>query len=177
MNKNLISTYSSALYSIYLDDNKDEIFEDLKLIKWIFINKPELIRTLNSLLISKNERNKIIDHIFKNKINLMVINFMHVMVVNGGFFEIVNIIKNILQKIDEEKGICFTTIETPFELESKQLQKITKALAHRTKKEISVDIIINKSLIGGIKITFGTEVIDGSIKHKLDLIRRSLLKK
>ena len=58
--------------------------------------------------------------------------------------------------------------------EEKQIQKITSALEKRLNSEVVIDFDIDKSLIGGLKIAYEDQVLDMSIKRKLDLLQTQL---
>lgn len=170
---NVVENYSSALYEIYLESSKEIFFNDLKSLKLIFKNHVDLIKLLGSLMLSKSERNDVIDIIFLNKIEKMLVNFMHILIENNSFNVIKTIIDETLLKIDEEQAINFATVETPFELDNTQIEKIKGIISKRKGGRTYLEIIINKSLIGGIKISFGSEVIDGSIKYRMEQIKKN----
>ena len=43
-------------------------------------------------------------------------------------------------------------------------------------KKLNISYGINKNLIGGMKITIGDNVIDGTVLHKLDSLRVAVVK-
>ena len=55
-----------------------------------------------------------------------------------------------------------------------QIESLSDALKSRYGKEISLEIDVNDTLIGGAVITAGDMVIDGSIRGKLNKLRDSL---
>ncbi|MGL5630171.1 MAG: ATP synthase F1 subunit delta [Mycoplasmoidaceae bacterium] len=172
---NVIKHYSDALFELYLEDKNQNFFDNLKLLKSIIKHEHDLINLLSSLMLSKAERHDIINSIFKNKIDIIILNFLHILVENNNFHIIERIVKSTLAKIDKEEGICFATIESPFPLQKEQIEKIKLIISTRTKSKIELDFIINKSLIGGFKIIFGSEVIDGSIQYRLEQIRKKTI--
>lgn len=68
-------------------------------------------------------------------------------------------------------------IQTPMPLSEEQKKKIEQKLLEVSEYEtLSVDYEIDKSLLGGIVIRIGNQVLDNSIRAKLDAMTRDLSK-
>ena len=59
-------------------------------------------------------------------------------------------------------------------LDDGQRQRLAQALANATGKTVEVRVIVDPSVLGGIIAQVGDTVIDGSIRHKLDLLKERL---
>lgn len=168
-----IHEYASALYSIALENDK-KFVDDVQDVFLAFKNNNEIISILSSLNLSKNERKKIVGKIFNNEINKLIINFMYLLIDNEFFENIILIIIDFFKIFDEEKQILHVKIYTPFALDENQLSKILELIKIKTKKELVYDIIIDPALIGGIKITYNNNVLDFSIKGKINSLKDKL---
>ena len=60
------------------------------------------------------------------------------------------------------------------ELNEEQKEKLVQSLSARLKREIALNISIDKSLLGGAIIRAGDLVIDGSVQGKLNKLRSNL---
>ncbi|KTC68787.1 ATP synthase F1 subunit delta [Legionella birminghamensis] len=60
------------------------------------------------------------------------------------------------------------------ELSHDQQEKLAKALSERLQRKVKLNIVVDKSLIGGAIINAGDLVIDGSVSGKLNTLRTSL---
>lgn len=65
-------------------------------------------------------------------------------------------------KVDNDKAL----IITPYELEAKHKSRLVKALPYL--KNIEIDYLQDKSLIGGFILRYGSTVFDASIKGAID---------
>jgi F-type H+-transporting ATPase subunit delta len=65
-------------------------------------------------------------------------------------------------------------VASSYSLEQDQLDKIQTALQKRTGSEINISTHLDKSLIGGIKISYEDQVIDLSLKNKLEALKAQL---
>ena len=62
-----------------------------------------------------------------------------------------------------------------YRIDKEQLKQIEAALKKRMKAEVSIVTEIDKSLIGGLKISYDDQVIDLSIKNKLEKLKTQLI--
>ena len=74
----------------------------------------------------------------------------------------------------EAEKLLAVKVQSARELSESQIERVSGALRRRYGKEISLEIDLNKDLIGGAVITAGDIVIDGSIRGKLNKLRESL---
>lgn len=177
--RNHIEHYSSALFSIW---NEDE-FEDRKMLtkkaKEIYYslkNEYKMVEILNSNILSKEERKEILNKIFKdsltNEINgQYLFNFLNVLIDNDFFGKVLEILISFFEKIDEFQNFVFLRIYSPYWLDQQILEKIEKMFTLKTGKKVKYENMIDKNLIGGIKILFGNQVYDYSIKGKIEQIK------
>ena len=79
--------------------------------------------------------------------------------------------KNLVALEKNEKNIV---ISSSYALGSEQVEKIKEAMQKRTGSIINASTDIDKSLIGGIKISYEDQVIDLSLKNKLEALKAQL---
>ena len=79
--------------------------------------------------------------------------------------------KNLVALEKNEKNII---ISSSYALDSEQVEKIKEAMQKRTGSIINASTDIDKSLIGGIKISYDDQVIDLSLKNKLEALKAQL---
>lgn len=60
------------------------------------------------------------------------------------------------------------------ELSSAQQAKLISSLSHRLQRQVTLDLRIDKSLLGGAVVHAGDLVIDGSVRGKLNKLRTDL---
>lgn len=60
-------------------------------------------------------------------------------------------------------------------LTDEEYERLKKNLEKRTQKEVNLDIIIDKKIIGGGIIKIGDQVIDGSLRKDLQKLKQRTL--
>jgi len=76
---------------------------------------------------------------------------------------------------NEREGVVDARITTAFALEGAQLAGLVADLEKRFKRRINPQVSIDRDLIGGVRVVVGDEVIDGSVRGKLNTMAAGLL--
>ena len=76
---------------------------------------------------------------------------------------------------NEREGVVDAQISTAFPLEGAQLAGLVADLERRFKRRINPQVSIDRELIGGVRVAVGDEVIDGSVRGKLNAMAAGLL--
>ncbi|MDR2195085.1 MAG: F0F1 ATP synthase subunit delta [Gallionellaceae bacterium] len=76
-------------------------------------------------------------------------------------------------RADAEKNVD-VTVTSAFDLNDTQKQKIAAAMKARTGREVRLHCEIDKSLLGGVVIRAGDQVIDGSARTRLSELAHAL---
>lgn len=75
---------------------------------------------------------------------------------------------------DYKKANVKLTIYSAFETSKENVEKITKIISKKYNFTANpVQVIIDSSLIGGIKVVFDSIIIDGSLKGKIKQIKHN----
>jgi len=176
MAKLVSKTYGDALFELATEENKEDILlEEAEGIKKLITENNEFLKMMNHPQITREEKETIIENIFKGKISDEMTGFLRLLVINGRFSELESVIDYFIAKIKEYKKIGIAYVVTPLELSDKQKSDIEQKLLDTTKYEkMEMNFDIDESLIGGMTIRIGDRVIDSSIKSKLNKLTKEL---
>ncbi|WP_210650659.1 F0F1 ATP synthase subunit delta [Nocardioides sp. SYSU D00065] len=79
------------------------------------------------------------------------------------------------QKVAAEvHGRHVATVRVAQPLTDTERQRLGEALTRRTGRPVHINVVVEPSLIGGIRVEIGDEVIDGTVASRLDDVRRRL---
>lgn len=122
---------------------------------------------ISSPRVNDKQREDLMLSLSKAKSGSAQVNFTKLLVENqrleilpeiAGLYEIL--------KAEAEKSLE-VTVTSAFELSEPQKQKISVSLKRRLNKEIRLQCVVDKQLLGGVVIRAGDKVIDGSAKSRL----------
>ena len=170
-------TYGAALFEAAKDTGKEEVFlRELEILDEILKETPEAGEFLNSPAIMASDKKKIIESSLKGTFSREMINFLFVLVDKSRTAEIRKIRKQYIRLYDKERNMAEGELYSAIPLSAEQLSKFEEQMSALLHKQIKLRNIVDKELIGGIKIQVDGKMIDKSLRADLDGLLRSLKK-
>jgi len=101
-------------------------------------------------------------------------NFVRVLAENGRLDVLAEIRTQYEILKNEREGTVEAEVYTPFEMNAAQVADLVERLEKRTGRKVRTRVLIDKNLIGGVKIVIGDKVIDGSARAQLGALEAAL---
>ena len=176
MAKLVSKTYGDALFELAVEENKEDLLlEEAVSVKKLFEENDELSKMINHPQISREEKEKVIENVFKGRVSDELSGLLKLLVTNGRFSELSSVLDYFIAKIKDYKKIGVAYVTTPLPLSEKQKGDVEKKLLDTTEYEtMEMNYSIDESLIGGMTIRVGDRVIDSSVKSKLEKLTHDL---
>lgn len=170
--------YALALYKVAEEKNKvDEYLQDLREICDIIDNNKELKAVIEYPQISTKQKKRIFIDIFKGKIDEELLSFLLILIEKGRILYLREKLNQFEQINLEKKNIVIAQVKSVIEMTDEQTSTLKSKLEKMYNKTVIIKHEIDKSIIGGLYVRVGNDVIDGSIKSKLDDMRALMLKR
>ena len=166
--------YAEAAFKISSDENTIDAWLNNLNILGLVINDAEVKAILSSPKIDNSDKIKFIVSFCDSKSKLFE-KFIEVLLQSKKIYNLDSISYLFNEMVLDQGGVSVVQIETPFELSSQQKTDLTKTLQKQFNQKIKIQEIINKNLLAGIKISTNNEVIDHSIKRRIDSMRESII--
>lgn len=168
-------SYAKALYEIVQHKGiQNDILNEFRVIEEILKKNMDFKKILDSPIIQAFEKEKIIDRVFGKNVNTILLNFFKLLSRNRLVNEIDICFKEFLGLYNMDHGIESAEVISASEINLETKQMLINKLEQITEKKITLNIIIDKSIIGGIVVKYKNIVYDGSIKQKLAVIEKNL---
>jgi len=94
-------------------------------------------------------------------------NFVRVLIANGRLALLPAIHAQFAELKNEREGVLEAEIRTAFPLDNAQINGLVADISRRFKRRVQPRVTVDRELIGGVHITVGDEVVDGSVRGKL----------
>ena len=101
-------------------------------------------------------------------------NLLATVVDNGRLAALPEIAAQFHTLVNASSGVSDATIYSAFVIELPQLNEVVSALERRFKRKLNAHVVIDPELIGGIRVVVGDEVLDTSVKARLEQMRVAL---
>ncbi len=102
-------------------------------------------------------------------------NFVRLLAKRGLFSYVPKIINDFNKYYNETEGIIEVKVTSALDLSEAEKKDIRNQIKNLTDKNVELITETNSKLIGGIKIAFADNLIDGSIKTQLENLKKQLL--
>lgn len=170
--------YSDALVELAKDGKLTygQISTDLALIKNTLETSKDLNDFLINPLISMEDKKTIIDKVFSGEINALMINFLKVLVDKSRFSTFDSVIESYNKALDNINSISRITVVSAVEMPEDLKNKLKNKLETKLKKSVVLDLEINSDIVAGLVIKIGDNIVDMSLKHKLEDLSKSIIR-
>ena len=155
--------------------NFDEILNDLNIIKDVTSQSKDLVEVMENPAIDDKTKYEIIDSVFSNHINAKIINFLKVLINKKRFKELNNIIQAYSDELDKINNIQRVEVISAVDLSQEQMQRLTEKLHNKLQKNVILSTKLDQSIIGGLVIKIDDDVIDNSLKNKLESLSKNII--
>lgn len=133
----------------------------------------ELRSTLTDLAIPLERRAGVVEELLGKRAAPLTTAFVSFVVGAGRANDLPAIIDGFVARAAELRSMAVAEVRTAYPLDAGQLARLEEALGQATKKRVTVKVIIDPSVLGGVVARVGDTVIDGSVRSRLEQLRDS----
>ena len=169
--------YATALYlSSKEKEILTEIFDQLSEIQKIAESNQEFLDFLKSPQVAESDKKEFVASVFGSRVHPMIVQLFIVLIEKNRFEHFLEIIDEFDRKVEADLGIGRATVISAKELTETEKQKLIRQLSEKMNLKIQIETEIDQDIIGGVIVLTHNQIIDGSIRHGLDMIEQSLQK-
>ncbi|MEY4285297.1 MAG: F0F1 ATP synthase subunit delta [Betaproteobacteria bacterium] len=112
--------------------------------------------------------------VIKSKLSDRATNFLHTLISNNRLVALPEIARQFHALVNAQQGLSDAHIQSAFPLEGADLAQVQAVLEKRFGRKLNVSVDIQPELIGGIRVVVGDEVLDTSVKARLEQMKVAL---
>ncbi|MEG2354207.1 MAG: F0F1 ATP synthase subunit delta [Clostridium sp.] len=168
--------YALALYKVA--DSKGKVEEYLKDLREIvaLIESDEDFRTvIKHPRIGSGQKKQIFTKIFKYKIDDELLSFLLILIDKDRMLYLKEKLNQMEKIYLENKNTLRAEIITATTLNYGEKRNLIQKLKNKYNKDIILEETVDRKVIGGICIKINNDVIDGTIEHKLNEMKKIIL--
>ena len=165
--------YATALFDLACETNAiDQVQADLKAFDGLITANPDLMRLVRSPVFGADEQEKALGAVLdKAGIGGIAAKFLRVVTSNRRLFAVRDMIRGFNAKVAAHKGEVTAQVTVAEQLNDARMNDIRSALREVTGKDVQIDINVDPSIIGGLKVKLGSRMVDASLRTKLNSIK------
>lgn len=165
--------YAAALFDLARSEGSiDTVEAGLDGIEKLASESADFGRFLSSPVIATDTKAGAIDVILaKAGLSGTVGNFIKVVARNGRLFALPAIVRAFKDLVAQERGEVAAEVTSAAPLNASQLKTLADTLKQKIGKTVTLTEHVDPSLIGGLVVKVGSQMIDSSLKTKLTAMK------
>lgn len=166
--------YAEAVFKLAKEKNTLSTWSEMLKV----ISEVASVEQLKSLVTNPNitadKLTEIILEICGDKLNNEGKNLVSILIENNRM-EVLPQLSDLYEQLKAQyEGILEANIISAYEISETQKEKLVSVLENKFKCKIKASVNIDPELIGGVKVVIGDEVIDSSVRGKLETMSVAL---
>ena len=175
MAREAIRGYAQALFSVAqaedaLEDVQDELFRFARALD----QENQLRETLTDPALPIERKKAVLQDILGTRASPHTVSIVGFLVEQGKTRELTAIVDELVALASEHRDAAVAEVRTAVQLDDRQRDELAKALEQATGKKVELKVVVDPSILGGVIARVGDQVIDGSIKRRLEMARDQL---
>jgi F-type H+-transporting ATPase subunit delta len=102
-------------------------------------------------------------------------NLLRTVIENGRLAALPEIAAQFQTLVNESRSVSDATVYSAFPIDAAQLAELTAALEKRFARKLNAKVEIDSELIGGVRVVVGDEVLDTSVRARLEQMKVALI--
>ena len=169
------TAYGQGLYTLAKEEGlAQSILQQLKVLQACFAEQPEYGKLLSSHSLSKEERVRILDGDFREKVHPYVLNFLKILTEKGYIRYFSDCCQVYIHQYLEDNGILEVHALSAIPLTEDQRERLMEKLGAMTGKKIDLICRVDPAVLGGIRLNFNGKQVDGTLQGRLAAMEKML---
>ncbi len=169
--------YAQAVFQLAVDhDELDHWLDDLTQLADA-VTDEGLRQILAAPRVPFTQKERLIRQAFESSLGPLAVNLMLLLASRNLVHILPGVVDKYQEMLDAHRGIERADVISAVPLNDSQRQKVSETLSNLSGSEISLTTRVDASILGGMIIRIGDDVIDGSTRTRLQTMRRELARR
>jgi len=169
--------YSTALFELAKERNLvDAAWDQFDSMAEVLEKDRTLLDFMEAPQVSDDKKLALLKKVFAGRLEKSFYDFLLVLVEKRRFKYLPEIIENFDLLVREDKRMAKAVCITVRPITDAERLKLIESLQRKTSLKIELEEKIDKSILGGMTVMLRNQIIDGSLRHGLDLLKNRLMK-
>ena len=169
--------YANALFLSANERNRlDSTYEQLNDLGELVRSDKTMLNFLSAPQVLDETKKSLLRKVFTERIDRLLVEFLVVLVDKNRIGYLPEIIDEYARLVEAEQGVGRVTVVTAVPLNDAERKKLSAKMVAKTGLKIVLEEKVDPAIVGGMIVVLHDEIIDGSIRHGLNLLKEQLEK-
>lgn len=170
-----IEGYARGLFEIArAESNLDEVEDELFRFARSFESSPELRSALTDELVPAAKRQQIVEDLLGAKASPTTTQLVSMIVGSGRSRDLPAIVDRLVELAAATKDAVVAEVRSAVALSDDQQDRLRAALANASGRNVTLKVVVDPSVLGGVVATIGDKVFDGTVRTNLEQLKSRL---
>lgn len=170
-----VDAYAGALFEVARAEGALETVEDeLFRVARTFEANEQLRSTLTDSVIPVERRLGIVEDLLGGRAAPLTTALVSFVVAAGRGRDLPAIIDKLVERAAGDRQQVVAEVRAAIALDAATIERLAAALSTATGKTVSVKVVVDPSVLGGVIARIGDTVLDGSVRHRLDQLKEAI---
>lgn len=165
--------YAEALYKAAGTADVTPLVEQLDAVAAVAAD-PQLRSFADNPKVTAQQVFDVVTGVAKTTLSSHVTNLLRAVIENGRLAALPEVAKQFHTLASARSGVSEATVYSAFPIDASQLSTVVASLEKRFGRRLNATVQLDPELIGGIKVVVGDEVLDTSVKARLEQMKVAL---
>ena len=169
-----VAGYAAALFAVAAAEDdlaavEDELFRFAQALR----SDDGLGSTLADRAMPMERRLQVVEDLLGARASAVTTALVSMVVGAGRAAELPAIVDAMVERSAASRNKTVATVRSAVDLTADQRERLAAAINTRTGREVEVRVVIDPSVLGGVVTEIGDDIIDGSVRRRLNQLRES----
>ena len=167
--------YAGAVVAIaQAEDVLDRVTSELASVGRAASGNEELRRVLSDRTVPASRRIGIVEDLLASTASPVTLNVVAMLVGAGRGGDLESIAAEALELAAATRGEAVAEVRSAVALTDQQIARVAEALSRASGRNVTVHVVVDTEIIGGLTAQIGDTVFDGSVRTRLDQMKERL---
>lgn len=169
-----VKRYADALLDVCFEEKcQDDVYTEFKMLYEQMKEDKEFERLVTESVLSSEEKKELFEKVLPNG-SAYFMNFLKTLADRGRENELLDMFQEFERGYKERNNIIEAEAVTAVEMTAEQVQRVTAELSEKYGKTVVLKTSVDPSIIGGMVLYVGNEMLDASVKARFEGLKKQL---
>ena len=169
-----VTGYAEALFAVATAEGdlgavEDELFRFAQALR----SDDQLGSTLADQGVPVSRRQQVVEDLLGGKASATTTALVSMVVGAGRATDLPAIVDALVERSAASRNKSVATVRSAIDLTAEQRNRLASAINTRTGRDVEIRVVIDPTVLGGVVTEIGDDIIDGSVRRRLNQLRES----